>query len=125
MSPASLTSPGTICTALRALSKLGVANRPATQAKPTPEGSVGQVSATPGGAGALAPGNPAMAIVAGPVGRGWRTMRRCPLTGSAAMVWGSTARQQEKPDSDSKTKRTVLTEAGSSGPNPTSGGSWP
>jgi hypothetical protein len=125
MSPASLTSPATICTALRALSKLGVLKRPAAQAKPTPEGSVGQVSVMPGGAGAPVPANPAMAIVAGPVGNGCRTIRRCPLTGSAAIVRGSTARQQANPDSDSKTKRTVLTEGGSSGPKPTSGGSSP
>lgn len=125
ISPASLTSPGTICTELRALSKLAVANSPAVQANPTPFGSVGQVPPTPGGAGAAEPGNPAIVIVAGPVGRGCRTMRRSPVTGSVATLRGSTARQQEKPDSDSNTKRTVVTDGGSSGPNPTSGGSCP
>ena len=43
------------------------------------------------------------------------------------MSRGSTARQHEYPDSEANTKRTATTEAGSSGPNPTSGGipPWP
>jgi hypothetical protein len=43
------------------------------------------------------------------------------------MSRGSTARQHEYPDSEANTKRTATTDAGSSGPNPTSGGipPWP
>jgi hypothetical protein len=120
MSPASVRWPDAICTAAGSLRKLGVCRPPWTQAWAAALGSVAQVAVMPDGAGTKVEGKPATAIVAGPGGSPVRTRSRCPLAASIGTASGSTATQQRNPASDSKTNRTVLTEAGRTGPNPPS-----
>ena len=118
MSPASVRCCCRTSTGCGSLRKLGVCRRSRSHARAAVAGRVAQVCTTPGGAGAKSVGKPATVTVAAPAGSEVSTSRRCPETGSIGTVDGSTATQQASPLCGTKTKRTVVTEAGSCGSKP-------